>query len=225
MQFTIRKTVLGKYAVKFDCPKCKARLSAPLDQAGSEDTCPDCHEVFVVPGRQKLDQLNLQKQTLADREAALAVEKEQERIAAVAARAAQAAQERRIADAKRIEAAAWAETEAQAKRDQESHQLAAAEKQMSEDDQRARVQPSKERYPALHRYAPRLRVLGWIVFIGGALWAVVGSAIAISTNDGLALASALGLGFGLNGMGAGFVITAELIMVLLDIEANTRRMR
>lgn len=50
-------------------------------------------------------------------------------------------------------------------------------------------------------------------------------AMAISTKDELAFAAAFGSGFGLIGMGAGFVVTAELIMVLLDIEANTRRMR
>jgi hypothetical protein len=49
--------------------------------------------------------------------------------------------------------------------------------------------------------------------------------MAISTKRELAFPAASASGFGLVGMGAGFVITAELIMVLLAIEANTRRMR
>lgn len=225
MQFELKKTVLGKYAVKFACPQCATRLSAALDQAGSKDTCPDCGEVFVVPGRQKLDQWNLQKQAQADQAAALAAEKDHEREAAIAARDAQASEDQRIADAKRLEDLEWAEIDEQAKRAQASQQLRVMEKQLSDEDQLARVQPSKDRYPALHRYAPRLRIIGWIVFIGGAIWAIVGAAIAISNNDEQALSAAFATGFELISMGAWFVITAELIMVLLDIEANTRRMR
>ncbi len=70
-----------------------------------------------------------------------------------------------------------------------------------------------------------MRILGWVLFICGPLWAAVAAAIAISKNDELALTAAFATGLELFVTGAGLVIAGELIMVLLDIESNTRRMR
>lgn len=42
--------LLGDYKVVYDCPKCEHNLCNPLDDAGSDDTCPECGCDFVVPG-------------------------------------------------------------------------------------------------------------------------------------------------------------------------------
>jgi predicted RNA-binding Zn-ribbon protein involved in translation (DUF1610 family) len=36
----VRKTILGKHEVTYDCPECGASLKNDLDDAGKNDTCP-----------------------------------------------------------------------------------------------------------------------------------------------------------------------------------------
>ena len=56
MSVEYTKNLVGKPIVKFDCPKCQLRLSAMLSEAGTHDKCPECGQVFKVPGQQKLKQ-------------------------------------------------------------------------------------------------------------------------------------------------------------------------
>jgi hypothetical protein len=54
MKPEIKKTLLGSYNVKFDCPACSSRLTSPLVDAGRNDSCPDCNAKFTVPGAKAL---------------------------------------------------------------------------------------------------------------------------------------------------------------------------
>ncbi len=46
----LEKTWSGSYTVHYDCPSCGTRLWSPYDEAGNFETCPKCHETFLVPG-------------------------------------------------------------------------------------------------------------------------------------------------------------------------------
>ena len=35
------------------CPNCQAALENSLDNAGEQDTCPNCRQLFIVPGVQE----------------------------------------------------------------------------------------------------------------------------------------------------------------------------
>ena len=50
MRPELKKTLTGKYVIKYDCPGCGDRLSSSLDDAGTRDTCPGCGASFDVPG-------------------------------------------------------------------------------------------------------------------------------------------------------------------------------
>lgn len=54
----VKKTLLGKYEVTYACPGCGQNLKNSLDDAGIQDNCPHCEEVFTVPGlsfKQKME--------------------------------------------------------------------------------------------------------------------------------------------------------------------------
>ena len=53
MRLEVKKSVLGRYTLSYDCPHCGAGLTSPLNDAGKDDSCPDCEEVFAVPGSDK----------------------------------------------------------------------------------------------------------------------------------------------------------------------------
>lgn len=42
-------------AVSFPCPTCKTVLSAPIEEAGQAQNCPQCREMFKVPGSAEWD--------------------------------------------------------------------------------------------------------------------------------------------------------------------------
>ena len=67
MQVEIKKTVTGKYVVKYNCPHCDERLSSPLVDVSLEDTCPSCGNSYEVPGQTEKEQLAQKQQ--ASREA------------------------------------------------------------------------------------------------------------------------------------------------------------
>lgn len=50
MAIQVAKNLFGRHSVKYDCPQCKSRLTSPLDDAGKQDSCPDCGVSFLVPG-------------------------------------------------------------------------------------------------------------------------------------------------------------------------------
>jgi DNA-directed RNA polymerase subunit RPC12/RpoP len=53
-----KKSLLGRRTVSYDCPRCAARLSSPLEEAGKKDSCPDCGATFTVPGTEELDRVS-----------------------------------------------------------------------------------------------------------------------------------------------------------------------
>lgn len=57
----IKKSLLGKLTVKYDCPKCTSRLTSPSDDVGTTDTCPDCHAQFTVPGTEELNRWRIKE--------------------------------------------------------------------------------------------------------------------------------------------------------------------
>lgn len=48
--------------VKFDCPRCKTRLSSRIKEAGGIDSCPTCGAQFRTPGMQARKDWEAQKQ-------------------------------------------------------------------------------------------------------------------------------------------------------------------
>ena len=40
----------GVCSVHYQCPSCRSALRSPLEEAGTEDHCPDCKRSFKVPG-------------------------------------------------------------------------------------------------------------------------------------------------------------------------------
>ena len=65
MQYELTKGLTG-YVVKYQCPQCQANLRSPLKQAGTNDDCPDCQAMFVVPGTNELAKLERKKQQAKD---------------------------------------------------------------------------------------------------------------------------------------------------------------
>ena len=65
MQYELTKGLTG-YVVKYQCPQCQANLRSPLKQAGTNDDCPDCQAMFVVPGTDELAKLERKKQQAKD---------------------------------------------------------------------------------------------------------------------------------------------------------------
>lgn len=61
----IKKGLFGGRSVGYDCPNCKARLTSPLDDAGKQDSCPDCGARFVVPGVEERDRIRGEKAAAA----------------------------------------------------------------------------------------------------------------------------------------------------------------
>ncbi|HBJ34096.1 MAG TPA: hypothetical protein DDZ51_04905 [Planctomycetaceae bacterium] len=54
MAVSFSKNLVGKTIVKFDCPKCKVRMRAPLTDAGRDDNCPECGLLLKIPGEEQL---------------------------------------------------------------------------------------------------------------------------------------------------------------------------
>ena len=57
----IKKRLLGGYSVSYNCPYCDSRPTSSLNEAGTNDICPDCSRQFVVPGTSGKDRIQAQK--------------------------------------------------------------------------------------------------------------------------------------------------------------------
>ena len=57
----IKKRLLGGYSVSYNCPYCDSRLTSSLNEAGTNDICPDCSRQFVVPGTSEKDRIQAQE--------------------------------------------------------------------------------------------------------------------------------------------------------------------
>lgn len=51
------KNVFGKWAVKYNCPKCGLRLKSRIGEAGERDACPECGCAFTVPAKDKRNEV------------------------------------------------------------------------------------------------------------------------------------------------------------------------
>ena len=58
---SIKDTFHRKPSLSYDCPHCKERLKSPLMNAGTEDTCPYCHQLFTVPGEKKKQEYEVKR--------------------------------------------------------------------------------------------------------------------------------------------------------------------
>jgi len=95
MKPEIKKNIFGRVEIKFDCPKCAARLTSPLLEAGEVDQCPTCATKFRVPGKQQREAYEAQlAKDSAEKEAEKALRAEERRIAAEEKRLQQ--EERRL---------------------------------------------------------------------------------------------------------------------------------
>ena len=66
--YEIKSGPLGK-SVAYGCPNCGSRLTSPIDEAGGNDHCPDCHLEFVVPGEKEQAAFQRERQEDANRKA------------------------------------------------------------------------------------------------------------------------------------------------------------
>ena len=74
MAIEIKKSLLGKLSVAYDCPKCGERLRSTTDQIGEEDSCPTCESTFLVPGEQELQRHGDKEMAVAERRVRMAAE-------------------------------------------------------------------------------------------------------------------------------------------------------
>jgi Zn-finger nucleic acid-binding protein len=61
----IKNGLLGRRSISYGCPRCKTRLTSPLDDAGKSDTCPECGAVFAVPGVAERDRIHAENAAAA----------------------------------------------------------------------------------------------------------------------------------------------------------------
>jgi uncharacterized membrane protein YdbT with pleckstrin-like domain len=76
----VRKTIIGKHEVTYDCPECGASLKNDLDDAGKNDTCPHCDCQFKVPGATFKAKLEKEKAEKEAEKAEQERQKEAERL-------------------------------------------------------------------------------------------------------------------------------------------------
>lgn len=101
----IKKKFTGGYTVNYECPSCSAGLVSPISEAGTNQQCPTCNHIFVVPGKEDVLELN---RKLAEKREIAEAETEAKRI--------QAAEETKAkAEKKALVNAATAESERLAK--------------------------------------------------------------------------------------------------------------
>ena len=77
MSIQYTTNLAGKPIVKFNCPKCRIKLTARLTEAGNVEKCGDCGTRFKVPGEDRLKAMK--EAELAKEKAKTAQEAEQKR--------------------------------------------------------------------------------------------------------------------------------------------------
>ena len=99
MASEIFKSAFGVYKVRFDCPRCKERLTANLSEAGKTDQCPSCLTKFRVRGaaqRKSLqDKQAKEKEKRATNRASTAERRKRQKAARLEAKRRQKAEERK----------------------------------------------------------------------------------------------------------------------------------
>lgn len=80
--YQVKKNLVGQLVVHYSCHHCGEGLKSSLSAAGTEEYCPSCNKVFLVPGTEELDKMSRATEA-AQRERELAAvkrEKEQQAI-------------------------------------------------------------------------------------------------------------------------------------------------
>lgn len=62
MRLEIKTSVLGRQSLSYDCPHCETGLTSPLDDAGKDDSCPECGGSFAVPGSVERHKIRAEEQ-------------------------------------------------------------------------------------------------------------------------------------------------------------------
>jgi hypothetical protein len=88
----IKRGLLGRYVIGYDCPHCSGRLKSPIDEAGRTETCPECGLQFVVPGKTECDRIRAEQELDALRREAQKQEVERQRQIKLAEKTAKAKQ-------------------------------------------------------------------------------------------------------------------------------------
>lgn len=57
MKVEIKKTLLGKLVVAYDCLSCGQRLHSPSTDISKQDYCPTCVAEFKVPGKLAIERI------------------------------------------------------------------------------------------------------------------------------------------------------------------------
>ena len=78
-------------------------------------------------------------------------------------------------------------------------------------------------YPAMRTGAVVLKIVGWIIAASGGVTAVTLIVLGAVRGDGTLLTVGVGTLFGAFIQALGFLIGADFLRVVLDIERNTRR--
>lgn len=95
MAVEIKKTLLGKYLVVYECSNCKERLRSKKEDIGNQDICPTCQTKYRVPGAKELEAVLRREQDEIDRKNKLAADKAAEKEAQRAAKDVKKAKEER----------------------------------------------------------------------------------------------------------------------------------
>ncbi len=212
MSYHIGRSLLSgslKKCVFFHCPACGHELVSPFVDAGQEDACPTCRQIFVIPGEDELVAEKLSKKSqvveLENQQKEAAQERERVEREAQAAREKKAQEE----EAKRC----LSQERKEARREEE---LEERQQYISFEASQLRLQPIP-RYQALSTIAVVLRVVGGI----NAALLVLFCAQAMTSGVGLGLLVLFAIG-----LSAGVVIlmlfaVASACDALRDIARNS----
>jgi len=55
--YEVKRGIIGKPKVAYQCAKCHNDLESDLTDAGKKDTCPLCKAAFIVPGQRELKEM------------------------------------------------------------------------------------------------------------------------------------------------------------------------
>jgi rubrerythrin len=65
MDYSVRSHLFGKKEIVFKCDRCHDELKAPLEDAGTQQACPNCGNPFITPA---VDELHAEQEEQRRRE-------------------------------------------------------------------------------------------------------------------------------------------------------------
>lgn len=101
MDYRVTRNVFtGSQTIHYACPQCGTALESNLEDAGDDDTCPECSAHFFVPGERELDE-ELRLREKKDREAEQQRQVEERKARETAQRTKQTTRQRQDAELSR----------------------------------------------------------------------------------------------------------------------------